>query len=257
VRSGPGEARTILLLHIISAKPSKQPLMVRTFLKVYMELGSYFLFLQEQIKDIIIMKVYSHTQAKFWYVDFVIISHADRCDLQVPVRRGVVKRVNHAMNLQDLFRQLFNHPSTLEDLGITEDRSKQIMSATIDAWRDSLQNPFALACVLSSQINAADAQHKEQEQKAATTRSAAIERNALEEARARGPPCWPFKVMETCEPMDTIFDEIDQFWKMTLHIEALLCETRAFVRIGYRQRRRNGRDCGERESLRSGAERTC
>ncbi len=26
--------------------------MVRTFLKVYMELGSYFLFLQEQIKDI-------------------------------------------------------------------------------------------------------------------------------------------------------------------------------------------------------------
>jgi hypothetical protein len=27
--------------------------MVRTFLKVYMELGSYALFLQEQIKDII------------------------------------------------------------------------------------------------------------------------------------------------------------------------------------------------------------
>ncbi len=53
MRSGPGEARTILLLHIISVRPSKQPLMVRTFLKVYMELGSYFLFLQEQIKDII------------------------------------------------------------------------------------------------------------------------------------------------------------------------------------------------------------
>jgi len=46
---------TILLSHIISARPSKQPLMVRTFLKVYMELGFYFLFLQEQIKDIIIM----------------------------------------------------------------------------------------------------------------------------------------------------------------------------------------------------------
>jgi len=29
--------------------------MVRTFLKVYMELGSYFFFLQEQIKDIIII----------------------------------------------------------------------------------------------------------------------------------------------------------------------------------------------------------
>ena len=33
-------ARTILLFHIISARPSKQPLRVRTFLKVYMELGS-------------------------------------------------------------------------------------------------------------------------------------------------------------------------------------------------------------------------
>ena len=55
MRSGPGAARTILLFHIISARPSKQPRMVRTFLKVYMELGSYFLFLQEQIKDIIII----------------------------------------------------------------------------------------------------------------------------------------------------------------------------------------------------------
>jgi hypothetical protein len=57
VRSGPGAARTILLFHIINARPSKQPLMVRTFLKVYMELGSYFLFLQEQIKDIIIKDI--------------------------------------------------------------------------------------------------------------------------------------------------------------------------------------------------------
>jgi hypothetical protein len=57
VRSRPGAARTILLSHIISARPSKQPLMVRTFLKVYMEIGFYFLFLQEQIKDIIIRRV--------------------------------------------------------------------------------------------------------------------------------------------------------------------------------------------------------
>jgi hypothetical protein len=41
VRSGPGAARTILLLHIISARPSKQRLMVRTFLKVY---GAWLLF---------------------------------------------------------------------------------------------------------------------------------------------------------------------------------------------------------------------
>ncbi len=56
MRCGPGEARTILFLHIISVSPSKQPLMVRTFLKVYMELCSYFLFLQEQIKDIIVIR---------------------------------------------------------------------------------------------------------------------------------------------------------------------------------------------------------
>ncbi len=156
------------------------------------------------------VRAYSRTQAKFWYVDFAIISHADRCDLQLPVRRGTVKSVNHAMNLQDLFRQLFNHPSTLEDLGITEERSKQIMSATIDAWRESLQNPFALACVLSAQINAADARRKEQEQQAAATRAAEVERKALEDAKARGPPAGHFKqVIETFEPLDTIFDEID------------------------------------------------
>jgi hypothetical protein len=56
VRSGPGETRTILLLHIISVRPSKHPLMVCTFLKIYMELCSSFLFLQEQIKDIISYK---------------------------------------------------------------------------------------------------------------------------------------------------------------------------------------------------------
>jgi hypothetical protein len=155
------------------------------------------------------VKAYSRTQARFWYVVFTIISHADRCDLQLPVRRGAVKSVNHAMNLRDLFRQLSNHPSTLEDLGITEERSKQIMSAIIDAWRDSLQIPFALACVLSSQINATDARRKEQEDESAATRSAAIERKALEEARARGTPAGHFKQgIETCEPLDTIFDEI-------------------------------------------------
>ena len=63
MRSGPGAARTILLFHIISARPSKQPLMVRTFLKVYMELGSYFWFLQEQIKDIIIISNLYHIPA--------------------------------------------------------------------------------------------------------------------------------------------------------------------------------------------------
>ena len=84
------------------------------------------------------------------------------------------------------------------------------MSATIDAWRDSLQNSFALACILLPQIHADDVRRKVQEHKAAATRSAAIERKALEEVRARDPPAGHFKqIIETCEPLDTIFDEID------------------------------------------------
>jgi hypothetical protein len=35
--------------------------MVRTFLKVYMEFGSYFLFVQEQIKDTIIIAAATET----------------------------------------------------------------------------------------------------------------------------------------------------------------------------------------------------
>ena len=49
------EARTILLLHIISVTPSKQPLMVRAFLKVYGALLLLFFVSAEQIKDIIII----------------------------------------------------------------------------------------------------------------------------------------------------------------------------------------------------------
>jgi hypothetical protein len=54
VRSGPGAARTILLFHIMRSSPFELPRMVRTFAKVF---GAWllFLFLQEQIKDIIIL----------------------------------------------------------------------------------------------------------------------------------------------------------------------------------------------------------
>ena len=37
----PRRAVRLHIAHIISVSPSKQPLMVRTFLKVYMELGAY------------------------------------------------------------------------------------------------------------------------------------------------------------------------------------------------------------------------
>ena len=52
VRSGSEEARTILLFHIISVRPSKQPL-VRTFPQGIYGARLLFFFLQEQIKDII------------------------------------------------------------------------------------------------------------------------------------------------------------------------------------------------------------
>ena len=42
MRSGPGEARTILLLHFISVRPSKH--MVRTFLEVYIHRARLLFF---------------------------------------------------------------------------------------------------------------------------------------------------------------------------------------------------------------------
>jgi hypothetical protein len=58
VRSGPGAARTILLFHTISDRPSKQPRMVGSTLGVYI-FGLIFVsaaLLQEQIKDIIVIR---------------------------------------------------------------------------------------------------------------------------------------------------------------------------------------------------------
>ncbi len=52
-RSRQGERRTILLLHTISARPSKTPRVVGSTLGVYS--FGLILFLQEQIKDIIII----------------------------------------------------------------------------------------------------------------------------------------------------------------------------------------------------------
>jgi hypothetical protein len=104
VRSGPGEARTILLFHIISARPSKQPLTVRTFLKVYMELGSYFLFLQEQIKDIIIISQLLKRQVQQLLKCQVLPSlRLQRCHRAHPRRRrrfhhGVCTAVQRLLN---------------------------------------------------------------------------------------------------------------------------------------------------------------
>ena len=75
-------------------------------------------------------QAYSRTKSKFWYVDFSILSHEGRQELQLPVRRGKVKSVDHTMNLHNLFRQLFNHPKTLKDIGITAERQALVMSAT-------------------------------------------------------------------------------------------------------------------------------
>jgi len=50
--------------------------MVRTLLKVYMELGSYCLFLQEQIKDIII-KIRLHDLSEVLYPFLKISLYSD------------------------------------------------------------------------------------------------------------------------------------------------------------------------------------
>jgi hypothetical protein len=53
--------------------------MVRTFLKVYMEIGSSFLFLQEQIKDIIIImyNFYFINLLPTWFNDCTYLCYLD------------------------------------------------------------------------------------------------------------------------------------------------------------------------------------
>jgi len=79
--------------------------MVRTFLKVYMELGSYFLFLQEQIKDIIINNIISLSWA--WeelkrsaeqvcmLVSYSALQRTARCPRSRPQRRAASKLKTH------------------------------------------------------------------------------------------------------------------------------------------------------------------
>ena len=156
-------------------------------------------------------QAYSRTKSKFWYVDFSILSHEGRQELQLPVRRGKVKSVDHAMNLHDLFRQLFNHPKTLMDIGITAERQALVMSATAEAWKDALQNPFSLAYFINSKKYGDDAKRKAKEKKADEIRAAATEKKAILDAEARGPPAGRrIQITPTFEPdSETIFDEID------------------------------------------------
>ena len=64
MRSEAGEARTILLLHIISVRPSKQPLIVRTFLKAYKELGSYIVSARTNKRHHLLLHVFSARPSK-------------------------------------------------------------------------------------------------------------------------------------------------------------------------------------------------
>ena len=157
--------------------------------------------------QVIATRAYSLTKDRFWYVDFSILSHANRADLQLPVKRGKAKSVNHSMNLIDLFRQQFNAPKTLEDLGITPERITRIMTAKVEAWKDTLKNPFALAYV----ITAKDKERKSKEREADEIRATATERIAVLDAMSRGPSTGHFKqVIPACElDLSPIFDEID------------------------------------------------
>jgi hypothetical protein len=73
--------RRLPALRTSSPSPSSLPsaVSVRTFLKVYMELGSYFLFLQEQIKDII-----RRRGAVPWWVGGTL-SQLPRAELERPL----------------------------------------------------------------------------------------------------------------------------------------------------------------------------
>ncbi len=72
--------------------------MVRTFLKVYMELGSSFLFLQEQIKDIIIHHLTAGERGDATY-RIVVKIRPVLCGAHVGIEREVVISCHHNLVL--------------------------------------------------------------------------------------------------------------------------------------------------------------
>jgi hypothetical protein len=69
------------------------------------------------------VKVYSIKN--FGYVDYEVVSpDANRLQYQrriwtVPVMRGTVKSTNHCANVIDMIKEIYDNPSTLVDIGIT------------------------------------------------------------------------------------------------------------------------------------------
>jgi hypothetical protein len=68
----------------------------------------------------------------FWYVDYEVVApDAKRLQYQgriwqVPVMRGVAKSTNHCANVIDMLKQIYDKPSTLADIGITNVRNAKI-----------------------------------------------------------------------------------------------------------------------------------
>jgi hypothetical protein len=62
---------------------------------------------------------------KIWYFDYEVVGPDAKClqyqgrIWQVPVMRGVAKSTNHCANVIDMFKQIYEKPSTLADIGIT------------------------------------------------------------------------------------------------------------------------------------------
>ena len=68
----------------------------------------------------------------FWYVDYEVVApDAKRLQYQgriwqVPVMRGAAKSTNHCANVIDMLKQIYDKPSTLADIGITNVRNAKI-----------------------------------------------------------------------------------------------------------------------------------
>jgi hypothetical protein len=68
----------------------------------------------------------------FWYVDYEVVGPDAKClqyqgrIWQVPVMRGAAKSTNHCANVIDMLKQIYDKPSTLADIGITNVRNAKI-----------------------------------------------------------------------------------------------------------------------------------
>ena len=88
-------------------------------------------------EDLQVMVTKANSIKGFWYVECDIISPKQLREsalIQLPVARGNTLSTDHKDNVRDLFNNIFNNPTTLANIGISEQRKELAMQAIAQVW---------------------------------------------------------------------------------------------------------------------------